>query len=478
MRIAVVGTGYVGLVTGTCLAAAGHDVSCADRDPERVAGIRRGTPPVGEPGLETLLQEALARGRIAATTDTAGAARDADVIFLTVGTPSTPDGIDLGQVRAAAAAVGRGGPRPGPRPGGVLQSPGVPRAAPPPVREVLESASGRAVGRDFDLCMNPEFLREGSAVEDFTSPDRIVVGSTGGWGATVLEDVFAPFGAPVLHVSVREAELAKYASNALLATLVSFSNEIAAICESTPGCDVDAVLGAVHLARRLSPVIAGRRQAPPLRGYLRAGRGDGGSCLPKDVAALRRFAAGRGVDVPLLDGVAAVNETRAERIVDILASTIGLLQDRVVALLGLAFKPGTDDVRDSPALRLAERLHARGAVVVAYDPAVADLPRDAQGIVTVRSGVADAVRGADAVVLTTAWPEFLDLDWHGLVAELGNPVLVDARRALDPARRPPGLGYHPVGRFRAPAGGEGAAWPPEGDRSGGAVAVAARRECT
>jgi UDPglucose 6-dehydrogenase/GDP-mannose 6-dehydrogenase len=442
VRVAVVGAGYVGLVTGVGLAAAGHDVVCAEREAARVDAINRGEPPLREPGLEPLLREQLRLGRFRATARVADALAGSRVSILAVGTPTRAGAIDLAALLAAAREVGAELPRlPAPHVVAV-KSTVVPGTTLGPVREALERASGLRLG-GFGLCANPEFLREGSALSDFREPDRILVGAADPAAERALRELYAPFAAPLLVTRPAEAELAKYASNALLATLVSFSNEIARLCEALPDLDVEAVLGAVHLDRRLSPREGGRRLAPGVLDYLRAGAGFGGSCLPKDLDALRGLAAERGLCVPLLDAAARVNRERPREVVAILEQELGPLAGREIALLGLAFKPGTDDTRDSPALGLAAELTARGARVRSFDPGAAGGPGRCDSL-------AEALRGADAALLATAWPEFARADWEALSRRMRTPVLLDGRGALRGTPLPARLRYRAVGT-RAPA---------------------------
>jgi UDPglucose 6-dehydrogenase/GDP-mannose 6-dehydrogenase len=294
--------------------------------------------------------------------------------------------------------------------------------------------------------MNPEFLREGSAVTDFREPDRIVIGSTDPESARALDALYARFTCPILHTSPGNAEMIKYAANTLLAALVSFSNEIAALCEALPGLDERTVMEGVHLDRRLSPVLDGRRLSPGLLSYLRAGPGYGGSCFPKDVTALGAFAAGLGVPVPLLEAIAATNRARPDQMLALL-ERVQPLAGRTVAVLGLAFKPGTDDVRESPGVKLVAGLLARGARVRAWDALARPLlPAGAAQA----PGIAEALSGADAAIIATAWPELRAFDWAAAPALLARPLLLDARGVLEGVALPAGLTVLTVGRAPAP----------------------------
>ncbi len=444
MRVAVAGTGYVGLVTGACLADRGHSVTCVDIDPVRVAEIRAGRIPFHEPGLDGVVGRALAAGALEVTGDLAAAVRAAEMTFLAVGTPTRDDVIDLGAVLAATEAVGAA------LAGGadhalVVKSTVVPGTTDGPVREALERSSGRVVGDGLGLAMNPEFLSEGSAVRDFMEPDRIVVGCGDDRTAALLEALYAPFDAPVVRVSPAEAEIVKYSSNTLLATLISFSNEIAAVCEATPGADVEKVMDVLHLDRNLSPREDGRVVRPGILAFLRAGSGYGGSCLPKDTAALRAYARGAGAPTPLLDAVEEVNRARPGAVADMIARELDGLAGRRIGLLGLAFKPGTDDVRESPAIALASSLTGRGADVVAWDPVVRAPVAGLHPSVALASGAEEALRDADAAVVATAWPELRRLDWGALAALMARPVVFDARNALADLDWPEAVRYRRVG---------------------------------
>jgi UDPglucose 6-dehydrogenase len=449
MRIAVVGTGYVGLVTATGLAGSGHDVTCVDSDRGRVDSTNRGVPPFYEPGLGELLASALRDGRLRATSDLDEAVSGAEVTFIAVGTPSKDGDIDLTALCAATEAIGHSLSRSDSWRLVVVKSTVVPGTTDTLVRGILERASGRKAG-SFGLCMNPEFLREGTAVEDFMKPDRIVIGQWDERSGKTLAEVYRSFDCPTLFTSLRNAEMTKYASNALLATLISFSNEMAALCEATPGTDVEEVIDALHLDRRLSTVVNGRRCAPGILTYLRAGCGFGGSCLPKDVLALRQFALKRGVAAPILDAVMAVNAARPASIVARTEEALGGLDGAAVAVLGLAFKPGSDDLRDSPALKIIELLFQKSAAVRAFDPCVSRLGEALSRYpVTLSPSPEALLEGADAAVLVTAWPEFQRLDWTTLCRRMRRPVIVDGRNMLRDVTLPPEAIYISTGRHHS-----------------------------
>jgi UDPglucose 6-dehydrogenase/GDP-mannose 6-dehydrogenase len=438
MAVAVIGTGYVGLVTAACLAAVGHRITCVDRDRDRVAALARGEVPFHEDGLTALL----AGGRVAATTDTASAVATAEVVLICVGTPDRDGAIDLTALEAAAAEVGRS--LTGEFPVVAVKSTVVPGTTDTLVRRILEQESDRLAGRDFGLAMNPEFLSQGSAVADFMMPDRIVLGAFDQRTAAVMARLYRPFPAPLLTMGLREAEMVKYAANALQATLISFTNQFAALCEAIPRIDLARVMEAVHLDRMLDGPDGGRAGATR---FLKGGIGFGGSCFPKDLAALSWWARRRGIELPLIDAAQAINTRRPTQVVELLAQALGGICQKRVAVLGLAFKPGTDDLRESPGLKLVGRLLARGVEVTAHDP----LPEVRQrvramhrGAVLVTETAAQAVAGTDAAILATAWPDYRR---HDLANGMRRPVLLDGRGVLDGLEMPDGVTLLRIGTY-------------------------------
>ncbi|MDR3671582.1 MAG: UDP-glucose/GDP-mannose dehydrogenase family protein [Holophaga sp.] len=451
MKVTVFGCGYVGLVTGVCLATLGHQVVCVDVDALRVDTINRGETPIFEPGLAALLKENLALGRFRATLDAGEALAGSRISMIAVGTPDRDGRIDLSFVEAVARTVGqhlKG------EPGYhtvVVKSTVVPGTTLGLVRRTLEEASGKAAGAEFGVAMNPEFLREGFAVQDFMDPDRIVLGHLGVQAGEALEALYAGFHCPKLHVSPTEAEFVKYTSNALLATCISFANEIYNLCEATPGVDGRRILEILHMDRRLTPVHDGEPVRPGLLSYLFGGVGYGGSCLPKDLNAITAMARDRGLPAPLLEQVVQVNQDRPGAIVRRLGAELGGLDGRTVAVLGLAFKPGTDDWRNSPSQPLVEALLAQGATVRAWDPLAGEASVAAWGgrVVLYREP-GPLLQGADAAVLATAWPELGDWPWETLTAAMATPVILDGRNALQAIEWAPSVRYLPVGRGPAP----------------------------
>lgn len=432
MRVSIVGAGYAGLVTGACLAEKGHAVVCVDVDERKVAAVNAGVTPIYERGLEELLRRN-AGTRIRATTDLREAVLDTDASIIAVGTPVRDGEIDLAGITAAASEIGAALGEKLVYHVVAVKSTVVPGTTVDVVLPLLEQASGKTAGIDFGVGTNPEFLREGQAVDDFMAPDRIVLGGIDERTLDTLEELYAGFdGVELIRTNPTTAEAIKYASNALLATMVSFANEIANLCASLAGVDAMDVMRGVHLSRNLTvaPPDGGPGLLAPLASYLSPGCGFGGSCLPKDVSALVAHGRRRGVPMPLLGAVLQVNARQPSRLAELLKRHLPGLDGAQVAVLGLAFKPDTDDIRESPALRVIELLLRKGAEVKVYDPVVEAV--EVNGLRLRSCGdLAEAVRGADAVVLVTRWKEFEELP--EIVAALDpQPVVVDGRRVLDP----------------------------------------------
>lgn len=430
LRVAVVGTGYVGLVTGAGLASVGHAVTCVDVRRDLVDRIARGEPPIHEEGLEELLAKALAAKRLASTVDLESAVAGSNVTILCVGTPSTERGADISQLLEAARAVGAALGPSGPWRLVVVKSTVPPGTTEGPVLNALVSASGRQVGDGLGLAMCPEFLREGRAVRDFLEADRIVIGACDDRSRDAALSLWEPFKCPKVITTPRAAEMIKYASNALLATTISFANEIANLCASVPDLDARDVWRGVHLDRRFS---TNGRDKVEFLDYLWHGLGFGGSCFPKDVAALVAYGRSAGVPMPVLEAVLAVNRAQPVRLADLLEQEMQP-RDRRVAVLGLAFKPGTDDVRESPALPLIARLKALGASVVAHDPVAssraAQLP-EMEGVEIAPSWEA-ALDGADACCLVTRWREYEAIPLQAFGRLMRRPLVLDGRGLFDP----------------------------------------------
>lgn len=431
--ISVIGAGYVGLVTGVGLADIGHDVVCVDKDLSRLAEIAAGRVPFHEPGLRDLLERNLGLG-FSVTDDLEQAVSSTTVTFLAVGTPSGPDGIDLTHVEAACEEIGQALAAKVDHHVVVVKSTVVPGTTDGLVARTLERSSGRVAGRDFSVTSNPEFLTEGRAVIDFFEPDRIVVGVDDPVAETALREIYLPFGStPLIVTNARTAEMIKYASNALLATMISFTNEIANLGAAIGGIDTTDVMRGVHLSRYLTNRRGSEMVVAELASFLEAGCGFGGSCLPKDVAALSAHAQRVGSGHAVLDAVLDTNRHQPLRLVEIVEHALGSVAHRTVAVLGLAFKPDTSDVRETPAVPVIRALLERGAKVVVHDPVVraADLPSPISTQVIEEADLFAAVNSADALVLVTKWDEYRAIP--GMIGDLEHPpVFVDGRRFLDP----------------------------------------------
>ena len=430
MKLSIVGTGYVGLVTGACLADKGHDVTCVDIDPVRVAMLNRAESPIFEQDLDQLLARNVGK-RLKATGDLQAAVLDSDLTLIAVGTPFNGRTIDLTAVLEASSQIGAALKR---KPGYhvvVVKSTVVPGTTDRHILPALEASSGRKAGADFGVGMNPEFLSEGEAVNDFMFPDRIVLGAIDKRATDAIDEIYSAFpGVPRIRTTTRTAELIKYASNALLANLISFSNEIANLGAELGDIDAVDVMRGVHM----SQYFRGRNAEglPPIVSFLQAGCGFGGSCLPKDVKALIAHGQTAGRAMPLLEAVIRINEEQPRRVVALLEKHWTDLKGVNVALLGLSFKPGTNDVRESPAFPIMRELLRRGAVLKAYDPVAMDEARKVfsePGVIYCKS-LDSALAEADAVVVVTPWNEFRDVPAL-LKGRDPQPVFVDGRRAFD-----------------------------------------------
>ena len=433
MRITMIGTGYVGLVSGACLADFGHQVTCLDNDAAKIAGLHAGKMPIWEPGLDLLVTSNAARGRLEFTTSMADAVAEAEAVFIAVGTPSRRgDGhADLSYVFAAveqlAAALTR--------PVVVVTKSTVPVGTGDRIAELLESA-GAPTG--CSVASNPEFLREGAAIADFKHPDRILVGAEDDHARTVLADIYRPLflnRAPLLFTGRRTAELTKYAANAFLATKISFINEMADLCEAV-GADVQDLARGIGLDNRIGPK------------FLHPGPGYGGSCFPKDTLALLRTADEAGVEQRIVSTVVKVNDDRKAAMADRVRDALGGdLTGKRVGLLGLTFKPNTDDMRDAPSIPLVKRLLDGGAEVIAFDPVGREQAEPLLGPIEYAARAEDVVVGADALVIVTEWDEFRALDLAELARSMRGHWLVDLRNIYNPAEvERAGLKYRGIGR--------------------------------
>ena len=433
MKVAIIGTGYVGLVTGVCLAETGHQVTCVDVDPKKVENINSAKAPIHERGLPELLKRNAGK-RLFATTDLAGAVALADITFIAVGTPSAGGKIDLGYIEAAAAGIGKALRTKQTRSTIVVKSTVIPGTTMGAVRTALERASGKTAGKDFGLGMNPEFLTEGTAVADFTNPDRLVLGGIDQLTHDALLELYHDFDAAIPRnlTNPTTAEMIKYASNAVLATMISFSNEIARLCTAVGGVDASEVMRGVHQAAYFTMRSNGQRLKAPITSFLEPGCGFGGSCLPKDVTALVAQGREHGLSLNLLNSVLEINGGQPDELMRLVDRHFPSLTGVPVTVLGIAFKPDTDDIRESPAFPLIRRLKQRGAKITAYDPVARPVDHPDLAGVALSPTLNDAVRDAEVVILVTRWAEFQNL--AGCLKEHNRgPLVVDGRRVLDPA---------------------------------------------
>ena len=432
-KIAVIGTGYVGLVGGAGLADFGNQVVCVDRIAEKIDQLTRGEIPFYEPGLQEVVQRNVREGRLSFTTDFARAVAENDVILCAVGTPEGEGGrVDLSQVDSVARDVGKHmtGYRV------IVQKSTVPVGTATRLRRIVEENQAEPI--EFDVVSNPEFLREGSAVEDFMRPDRVVVGASSERAMEVMRSIYAPLylnRTPIVETATESAELIKYASNAFLATKISFINEIANICEGV-GADVQVVAYAMGLDKRIGPK------------FLHAGAGYGGSCFPKDTKALVHIAEEAGAAARIVSSAVSVNEEQKERMVTkVIEAVGGDVSGRTVGILGLAFKPNTDDMRYAASIVLAEGLSARGASIRAFDPVAMDNARELMPFIDYVADAYAVAEGADALVIATEWNEFRQLDFDRLKRLMRTPVVIDCRNVYDAeALERHGFSYVGVGR--------------------------------
>ena len=433
MRVAMIGTGYVGLVSGACFADFGHDVVCVDKDPSKIGRLERGEIPIFEPGLDDLVAANVRGGRLSFALDAAEAIRTADAVFIAVGTPSRRgDGhADLSYVHAAAEEIA-----------GLIEGftvvvtkSTVPVGTGDEIERIIRA---RRPDADFAVVSNPEFLREGAAIEDFKRPDRVVVGTEDPRAQAVMRELYRPLNlneTPILFTGRRTSELIKYAANAFLAMKITFINEMADLCEAV-GADVQQVARGIGLDKRIGSK------------FLHAGPGYGGSCFPKDTIALVRTAADAGAPVRLIETTVAINDARKKAMAGKVAAALdGDLAGKTVALLGLTFKPNTDDMRDAPSLDVAPALIAMGATVQAFDPeGMHEAAKLLEGV-QFRDGPYEAVTGADVVVILTEWDQFRALDIDRIKGLMRQPVMVDLRNVYRPEEmRTRGFRYASVGR--------------------------------
>ncbi len=433
MNISVVGSGYVGLVVGGCLAETGNEVVCADVDAAKIEGLRNNVLPIYEPGLDNYVERNQKQGRLSFTTNVGEAIATADVVFIAVGTPPDEDGsADLRHVLSVAEQIGMHMTR---ELVVVTKS-----TVPVGTAAKVSAAVNKHAKLPFHMCSNPEFLKEGAAIDDFMKPDRVVIGVETDHARSVMAELYAPFvrtGKPILFMDLASAEMTKYAANAMLATRISFMNEIANLCEVV-GADVDQVRKGIGTDERIGPA------------FLFPGPGYGGSCFPKDVKALVRTA--RSYDVPLrvLDAVEDANDAQKHLLFKKLQQCVGDVRGKRIAIWGLAFKPNTDDMREAPALVLIEELLKAGAVVVAHDPvAMHETERRIGASITYAASNYEAIEGADALIVVTDWNEYRHPDFERIKTALKNQVVIDGRNLYDAQKmRSLGFTYSSIGRGR------------------------------
>jgi UDPglucose 6-dehydrogenase/GDP-mannose 6-dehydrogenase len=441
MKIAVIGTGYVGLVSGVCLAAKGHDVTCLDVSWDIVDRINLGSTHIYEKGVEALLSTVIAEGRFRAALASVEALNGCRIIMIAVGTPSADGRIDLRQVESASRLAGSYLRRCSTPCSVIVKSTVVPGTTDTVVRGWLEAESGKKVGA-FGLGMNPEFLREGEAVADFMEPDRIVLGCETPETWEALRELYTPWSCEKIRVNSRTAEMIKYANNAILATQISIVNELANIAAAIGGIDIYEVMAGVHADKRWSPILpSGERISPGIITYLWPGCGFGGSCLPKDVQAIRSKAQDAGIEPRLLLSVLKVNDEQPHQITGIIKRATGGLRGRRALVLGLAFKPDTDDVRESASRKVLEDLIKEGAMVVAHDPMAIENAKKTWPDLRVQfvTDWESQVAQADIVIVVTRWAEYLKLRSAPLQEKLRNRVIFDARRFFNKTDFPEAL---------------------------------------
>lgn len=435
MNITIIGTGYVGLTSGACFAEVGHHVTCVDNNVEKIDTLLRGEIPIYEPGLSDLVRANVDSGRLKFTTSTEEGVKQGDIIFIAVPTPPQPDGsVDLSYIEKVAREIAESlTPELGYRV--IVDKSTVPvKTGEKVTQTVLRYAPA---GIEFGVVSNPEFLREGCAVEDLLHPDRIVIGSNDERALAMMQKLYAPFVAPVLVTDINSAELIKHAANSFLALKISYINAVANICEAS-NADVEKVAEGIGMDKRIG------------RAFLNAGLGYGGSCFPKDIKAFIAISESLGQPFGLLKEVERINADQMNRFLNKIREKLWVFRDKKIALWGLAFKQNTDDVRESVAIRLAKVMLAEGARIVASDPEAIDTAKRIGGLsgdVTYNEDMYDALEGADALVIATEWPQFANADLHEIAKRLRTPLVFDGRNLLDPADTiAAGLEYECIGR--------------------------------
>lgn len=429
VRIAIIGSGYVGLVTGACFAEVGHKVICVDNDPKKIEILKGGGIPIYEPGLEELVKKNVAAGRLRFSSETADGVNNSEVVFIAVPTPPRPDGsVDMSFVEKVAREIA--GAMTDYRI--VVDKSTVPVQTGQKVAETIKRYNRRSL--EFDVVSNPEFLREGCAVRDLMQPDRIVIGVSSQRPVARMKEIYAPFNAPIIVTDINSAELIKHACNSFLALKISYINAIAAICEAS-GANVEDVAHGMGLDKRIG------------RAFLNAGLGYGGSCFPKDLSAFIHIAEELGYDFRLLKEVQKINADQIQRFLKKVRDALWTVKDKTIAVLGLAFKPDTDDMRLAPSLEIIRPLQQEGARIKAYDPKAMDKAREVLQDVEFCHSAYSAAAGADALILCTEWEEFRSLDLEKLRSVMAQPIVLDGRNVFDPKKMAElGFIYKSVGR--------------------------------
>ena len=435
MKICIIGTGYVGLVTGISLAALGHKVICVDNDKHKISTINNGISPFYEPGLEAILKKLLRKNNLFATEDLEKSVKGSDIIIIAVGTPTGKGKIDLSFIKKASRQIGRAMLKTNKYQVVAVKSTVLPGVSEKIVKPMIEKYSKREVAKDFGLCMNPEFLREGSALEDALNPDRIIIGRIDDKSGKEFAKIYKKVSVPKLFTNLSTAEMTKYASNALFATLISYSNEIARISEKTEGVDVIDVWAGVHLDKRLNPFQGKIKIKPGVLSYIFSGCGFGGSCFPKDTKALLGFANDQGVQASLIKSVIDINNTQPHQLLILLKNVLGDdLREKRIAILGLSFKPNTDDIRESPSLQIIKKLLAEKVKLICHDPFVykSITPNSLQDrSIVLAKNIKEAIINADAVIIITAWDEYIKLSPRFFKKYMKKPIVIDGRRIYD-----------------------------------------------
>ncbi len=430
MKIVIIGSGYVGLVTAACLGKIGHEVICVDTNPDVVSSINSGNSPIHEKGLNDILQQTVEAGSLKATTSLQTAILNADISIITVGTPLLKGNIDLSYIKIVSKQLAKVLHLAAEYHVVCVKSTVVPGTTKDIVCPTLITNSDRELGQNLGVSMNPEFLAEGTAVDNFMHPDRIVIGAYDDLTASVMSSMYSEFkNSDTIITSLNAAEMIKYTSNALLATLISFSNEIANLCTDIDGVDAVDVLNAVHLDHRLSPIYGNQRISPGILSFLQPGTGYGGSCFPKDTKALISHSKTLGHDMRILSSVVETNLNQPSLTVDLAKRVFGTLNGKRVGVLGLAFKPGTDDIRESPAKDIIEQLLAENATVLAHDPiAIENMKKSIHCLkVKYSENLNYVIENVDILILVTSWPMYKDL--HQIPGAVDIPI-IDGRRFL------------------------------------------------